>query len=297
MNAPIALFVYNRPEHLTRTLAALAANPRAAESELYLFSDGPKRPADVERVAAVRRILHAISGFKRIEFKEKEKNQGLAASVIAGVGAVLKERDAVIVLEDDIEVAPSFLDYMNDALEFYRDDPRIFSISGYTLPITLPERYPHDIFLLPRASSWGWGTWRDRWEKVDWAVGDRALLKDPAVCAAFDKGGSDLSDMLERQFAGKIDSWAIRFNWAHFRNGGYSVVPVVSQTRNNGCDGTGRHVGRTRRYEVRLDSDTRPVRFEKVLAPDEEILAAVRSFFNKSVRRHIKRIFRKLKGR
>ncbi len=296
MNAPIALFAYNRPEHLIRTLAALAADPRAAESPLYLFSDGPKGPDDVERVGAVRRILRAVTGFKRIELQEQERNRGLAASIIAGVGTVLVAHETVIVLEDDIEVAPRFLDYVNGALAFYHDDQRIFSISGYTLPIALPDQYRHDVFLLPRASSWGWAVWRDRWGRVDWAVGDRALLTDPAVRDAFDAGGSDLSDMLERYLDGKIDSWAIRFNWAHFRQVAYSVVPAISQTRNIGCDGSGRHLKRTARYAVILDHGAKPVRFVQGVIPDEEILAAVRRFFNNSLRRRAKRFIRKIVG-
>ena len=41
--APIALFGYKRPEHLTRTLKALRASPLARASELHVFSDGPKQ--------------------------------------------------------------------------------------------------------------------------------------------------------------------------------------------------------------------------------------------------------------
>jgi len=296
MNAPIALFAYDRPGHLERALASLAANRRATESDLYLFSDGPKGESDAGRVAVVRRILRAVNGFKRIELIEKERNEGLAISIIGGVSAVMKEHGAVIVLEDDLEVAPQFLTYMNEALEFYRGDARIFSVSGYTLPIVLPEGYPHEVFLLPRCSSWGWATWRDRWEQVDWEVRDRGLLSDPAVRDAFDAGGSDLSDMLKLWLDGKLDSWAIRFNWTHFRRGAFSVVPAVSQVRSTGCDGSGVHVGRTGRYEVRLDGGTRTPRLEKGIVPDEAILAAVRRFFDNSLRRRVRRFFRKVIG-
>jgi len=292
MNAPIALFAYNRPSHLQRALASLRRNTRAAKSILYLFSDGSRTRDDEEKVAAVRSILRSVTGFAHIERVEHEHNRGIASSIITGVSMVLSRHGEVIVLEDDLEVAPRFLDYMNEALSFYQENQRIFSISGYTPPLRFPPDYFSDIFFLPRCSSWGWATWRDRWERVDWQVRDRDLLTDPAIRNSFDRAGSDLSDMLEQWIVGKVDSWAIRFNWAHFRHDALSVFPVISQVRSFGCDGSGQHLGTTRRYEVSLDTGERFLTFEKEVHVDDRILAEVRRFFGRSIRRRLKQWFR-----
>lgn len=297
MNAPIALFAYNRPSHLQRTLASLRRNTRAAESILYLFSDGSRTRDDKEKVTAVRSILRSVTGFAHIERVEHEHNRGLATSIITGVSMVLSRHGKVIVLEDDLEVAPRFLDYINEALSFYQENQRIFSISGYTPPLRFPPDYSSDIFFLPRCSSWGWATWRNRWERVDWEVRDRDLIADRAIRDGFDRAGSDLSDMLERWLAGAVDSWAIRFNWAHFRHNALSVFPVVSQVRSFGCDGSGRHVGSTHRYDVSLDRGERLLTFEMDIRVDERILAEVQRFFGQSIRRRLKQWFRRVTNR
>lgn len=297
MNAPIALFTYNRPDHLRRTIASISATPRAATSNLFVFSDGPRCDEDIPLVAEVRRILREMNGFHRVEISESPHNKGLAASVIAGVSDVLSHYDQVVVFEDDLEMAPITLDYFNEALSIYRHHPAIFSISGYTPPIAIPSHYPHRVFLLPRCSSWGWATWRDRWKQVDWEVHDRHLLRDPTVRDTFDRAGTDLSDMLERWIAGKVDSWAIRFNWAHFRTTAFSVLPTRSLVRSFGCDGTGIHLRTTKRYEIDLDENFSPFPLPSTIEPDEEIIATVRRFFDHSLRRKAKRFIRKITNR
>lgn len=82
--APIALFAYNRPVHLARTLAALRANPLAHESELFVFSDGSKHSQDRHAVEEVRGVIKHIEGFGRVSVQEQPANLGLAQSIISG---------------------------------------------------------------------------------------------------------------------------------------------------------------------------------------------------------------------
>src|SRR5690348_17752623 len=109
MTAPIALFVYNRPEHTRRTVEALRHNRLAGHSRLDVFADGPKVPGDAN-VAAVRAYIRGIDGFASVSIHEREANAGLARSIIDGVTRVCEECDRVIVLEDDMVTTPWFLD-------------------------------------------------------------------------------------------------------------------------------------------------------------------------------------------
>ena len=170
--APIILFVYNRPEHTKKTVEALKSNLFASESLLFIFSDGYKNQNDKRAVEDVRKYISTISGFKEIKINLKDNNLGLANSVISGVTEVINKYDKAIVLEDDIITSKYFLKFMNEALDFYEEDKRIYSISGYNFPIKIPESYQHKIYISPRPSSWGWATWKDRWEKVDWNISD-----------------------------------------------------------------------------------------------------------------------------
>lgn len=239
-HAPIILFCYNRPGHLRQTVESLRMNTLAPESELFVYSDGPKNAADRQRVNEVRAYLAGVTGFRSVHVREAETNKGLANSVIEGVSFVLSKYPKVIVLEDDMLSTKDFLSFMNQALDTYASRNDIFSVTGYTPPVTMPGHYPHDVYLAPRASSWGWGTWADKWAKADWQVSDFASLKtDAARRDAFNEGGNDLWPMLAKQQQGVIDSWAIRWTYSQFRNGAYGLYPVHSKIKNIGTDGTG----------------------------------------------------------
>jgi len=90
--------------------------------------------------------------------------------------------------------------------------------------------------------SWGWGTWKDRWNTVDWDIADKdTFIKDLEVQKKFNMGGEDLTDMLLSQLNHKIDSWGIRWCYHHSKNSGLCLYPVKSYVANNGFDGSGVH--------------------------------------------------------
>jgi len=247
--SPIALFAYNRPDHLARTIEALRQNKLASESELYIFCDGPKKAEHQADVKKVRKIAHSIDGFLKVNIIESDINKGLANSVIEGVSRLLQTYDRVIVMEDDMITTEPFLNYMNEALEFYQNKKDIYSITGYSFPISIPKDYTLDVYASPRPSSWGWGTWNDRWSKADWQVGDRnVFLSDKNIQNQFNLGGVDLSKMLTRQLHGEIDSWAIRWAYTHFKQNGLCVYPVHSYINNIGNDDSGTHAKSVNKY-------------------------------------------------
>lgn len=143
MLAPIALFVYKRLDHTKRTIQALLANRLAQDTDLIVFSDGPRTEQDKEKVEEVRSFVRTITGFKTIEINESPINNGLAKSIIHGVTKVLEKYDAVIVVEDDLVSSPFFLSYMNQGLSIYKMDEEVISIHGYIYPLKghLPESF------------------------------------------------------------------------------------------------------------------------------------------------------------
>ena len=215
MLAPVVLFVYNRLEHTKETIATLAKNELAKESELYVFSDAAKNENAKVKVDAVRAFVREDEwkkSFKKVTVIEASENKGLAKSIIGGVTELINEYGKVIVIEDDLILSPFFLNYMNGALDFYENDPEIWSISGYSFPMKSLKKYPHDVFYSYRGSSWGWATWADRWAMNDWNVSDYdKFVKDEQWQKRFNRGGGDLTGMLALQMAGKIDSWAVRW--------------------------------------------------------------------------------------
>ncbi|WP_299250026.1 glycosyltransferase [uncultured Cytophaga sp.] len=287
-HAPIILFVYNRPHHTQKTIDALKKNTFAQESELFIFSDGAKSAHTTILVEQVRSIIHSISGFKNVTIFEQKNNQGLAKSVIEGVTKILNRYKKVIVIEDDIVTTPNFLHFMNVALETYSTNKNIFSVTGYALPIEIPENYTLPVYLSYRGSSWGWAIWKDRWDSIDWEIKDKVnFLSHPDQQRAFNKGGGDLSSMLKRQFKGEIDSWAIRFAYNAFKKNTLHITPIHSKVQNIGHDNSGVHSNKTTHYEVQLTQDQKITDLPTSIPFSQEINNSIYTIFKKPLYKKI----------
>lgn len=295
--APVILFVYNRLEHTKRTVESLKNNQYASDTELFIYSDNYKESSDDKNkiiVDQVREYIRTIDGFKNIHIIEAEKNKGLANSVITGVTEVIDKYEKVIVLEDDLIVSNNFLLYMNETLEVFKDNDNIWSISGYAPPIDL-KGYNQDLYIIKRGCSWGWATWKDRWNTINWSKEYYAPgVKDRKIRKSFNKTGYDMSYMLELQKEGKIDSWAIRWCYNQFVQDKYTVYPVKSFVKNIGTDNSGTHSGNTEKYHVEIEKSAQ-LNISANLIEDEEINGSFRKFYSPVIKIIISKYARKIK--
>ena len=298
MYAPVLLFVYNRPAHVRRTVEALRANLLAAESDLYVYSDAAKDESSLEAVREVRAYVRHIDGFRSVTVVERPQNWGLARNIIDGVTTHVNRAGRVIVLEDDLITAPYFLTFMNDALEVYKDEPRVGHIQAcdFTQDPSLP-----DTFLIRWTGSWGWGTWARAWKHFN--PDGRALL-DELLARKLDRtfdfdGTYGYTRMLRRQIEGKNNSWAIRWNASLFLRGILSLNVGRSLVQNEGFDGSGTNCGGGGLYASSLYMK----RLEVVpIFPVEENASARRAYVRYYARTNsfwakaVRRIKRTLKG-
>lgn len=274
MPAPILLFVYNRPEHTMRGIQSLQRNALAKQSDLYIYSDAPRGEADRTSVEEVRRLVAQVEGFKSVTVVERAENWGLARNIIDGVTTMTERYGRVIVLEDDLVLAPHFLQFMNDALETYKDEPRVGHIQAcdFTKDASLPPT-----FLIQWTGSWGWATWQRAWRHFQ--PDGRLLLqalKSRHLTRRFDFNGTyGFTRMLRRQVEGKNNSWAIRWNATLMLEDMLSLNVGRSLVQNEGFDGTGTNCGTGNLYGSDLWMEPLPV--EKI-APIEENEAARRAF-------------------
>lgn len=298
MPAPILLLTYNRPLHTKNAIMSLLSNRLAAESDLFIYSDAPQTDADAPLVNETRRLIRDIKGFKNITIVERDKNWGLARNVIDGVTTLLDRYGEIIVVEDDLVVSPHFLQFMNDALEVYRNEPKVGHIQAhnFTNDSTLP-----DTFLIKWTGSWGWGTWKRAWKHFN--PDGTALLEElekRRLTYRFDFNGKyGFTRMLRRQIEGKNNSWAIRWNASLFINDILSVNAGKSLVQNNGFDGSGTNCGGGNLYNT--DMYQQPLSVEKITPIEENETARMafvryygrtNSFWAKAIRR----IKRTLKG-
>lgn len=293
--APIIVFVYNRPEHTRRTLKLLSQNYLASESDVFIFADGAKENAsedNLKKLNDTRKVIREEYDFKSVTITEAEKNKGLAPSVIAGVTDIVNRFGKCIVVEDDLDTSPYFLQYMNDALEVYKDTENVACIHGYVEPHTkqLPET-----FFLKGADCWGWATWKRAWDKFN--PNGQELLDEihHRKCERhFNFNNTyDYVGMLEDQIAGKNSSWAIRWLASAYLNGMYCLYPNETLVLNVGFDGSGTHCGELKVSERFVANQRVHVEWQK---PEqcEDGWNEYRKYFKKNINIFI-RVLRRIK--
>lgn len=252
--APIVLFTYNRLDHTKQTVEALRANLYAKESVLYIYSDAPKTEVAGEAVQAVRDYLHTIDGFREVYIILREENWGLARNIMDGVTEIVNQYGKIIVLEDDIITSKYFLKYMNDALEIYKESPRVMNVSAYMYPL-VTEDLP-EVFFMHYGYCWGWATWKSAWSYFEREPEKliQEFTKDDIYRFNLE-GAVDVWQQVIANEEGQLYTWAVFWYAAIFRNQGLTLTPRASLTLNVGMDGTGEHCGTTNLYDSAVNTD------------------------------------------
>jgi len=295
--APIILFTYNRLSHTQKTVAALLENSLARQSDLFIYSDAPKKESDVEKVEALRAWIKKITDFQSITIIYRAHNFGLAASIIDGVTNIVGQFGRVIVVEDDLVVSKHFLTFMNESLDLYENNEQICAITGYHPPCkaNLPETY----FLRGGDCCWGWATWARAWRLFE-PNGTLLLdkLKKAKAFYNFNYQGTQPNiQMLRDQIQGKNNSWAIRWHASAFLHNKFTLYPARSLVHNIGNDNTGEHSIATDVFDVTLS--TLPITVTRqVVSENVQALKAYVQFFkthrvplHKRIRNFVKRKF------
>lgn len=283
--APIIVTVYDRLDHFKRCITALQANILAKESVLYILSDAAYKREHEEVIRQIRDYALSINGFKEVIYFFRESNLGAHRSAQEGINEILKTNKSFIFLEDDIVVSPNFLQYMNDGLNYYEQQGDIFSICAYRASFALPKGYNKDIYFYPCNSPWGYATWKDRWDAVNFDAFDRytELKKNKKEYKKFTSIGFYVKGILQADSRGKIQAGDLRIYYHMFQNNMCSVFPVVSKSQNWGLDGTGEHGGKNNPAWAKptLDTSDTPTRFEPFEGYDKKLLNNHRKFQDK----------------
>ena len=266
MKAPVILFVYKRKDKTEKCIKALEENRYVEDTDLVIFADGYKNESDKGLVNDVRDYIRAYqneSRFHKVKIYESQQNKGLANSIINGVSLVMEEYGRAIIVEDDILTSHDFLQYMNEGLDFYEKDQKYGSISAFTYPLRQLKKYKKDIYVTRKGECWGWATWKDRWERVDWKVSSfDEYFSNEEIRKKFDELQFGIDHMLCDWKNGKIDSWAVRWCYHLFINEQLTVYPRISKTMNIGMDGSGTNCGESVEYKLINDNNNLPFRFE-----------------------------------
>lgn len=274
--APIALFVYNRPDHTRRTISYLQQNLLADESRLYIFCDAAKTDADKPKVEQVRQLVKDVSGFKSVKIILRNHNLGLAESIISGVTQLVYEYGKVIVFEDDLLSSPYTLQYFNDALTKYANQEQVMHIGAYMY--NLHDKNLPETFFYRAATSWGWATWARAWKNFEPDVDKLIAQFDNLKIARFSiEGKMNFWKQIEQFKAGKNNSWAIRWYASIFLKNGLTLNPSQSLIQNIGHDGTGVHSNKEDMYHVQM-ARKQVTQFPDIIEENEEAYKAIKNF-------------------
>lgn len=236
--APIVLFVYNRLEHTKKTVESLQQNFLASDSILFIYADFPKSESQVEAVNEVRRFVAELDGFQSINVIERSENWGLARSIVDGVTTVVNEYGRVIVLEDDMITSPQFLTYMNNALNRYEYEKKVWHVTGAN--IAMDTKGLEDVFFSRLMNCWGWATWADRWGYFEKDAPKLVNTWDKEKIKRFNLDGAcDMWDQVKRNYSGRINTWAVFWGVTIFEHGGLCLNPTIPYVENIGHDGSG----------------------------------------------------------
>ncbi len=249
--APIVLFTYNRLWHTKQTIKALRKNKLTSRSELFIYSDGFKNANDKVEVLNVREYIKTIDGFMKVTIIEKSTNQGLADSIINGVTEIINIYGKVIVLEDDIVTSPTFLTFMNNALDYYENKDTVWHISGWNYPVDNINK--EDTFMWRMMNCWGWATWKNRWQHYEKKPQKLIDTYTDYDIYKFDLDGTGgFWSQVIKNNSGIMNTWAIFWYAEIFNNKGLCLNPVQSYVENIGFDGSGTNTGIRNNYSSAL---------------------------------------------
>jgi len=283
MLAPVALFAFKRPRHVELALRSLMQNPELRDSPVHIYCDGPRDDADRDGVLAARSVVRELAP-KHAVIVERPVNLGLDRSVVAGVSELCERHGRVIVIEDDLEVAPDFLRYMNAALDRYAEDDQVMQVSGYQFPVAIEGS--GDAVLLPYTTSWGWATWARAWRHFDHgAVAYEGLRRDAAKRRAFDLDGCyPYFQMLTSNLKKAVPAWDVVFYLTVFTRRAMVLHPMRSKVVNHGFDGSGTTCGKYAVEQTSLKMDVKSIVFPTASVINQEAYRAVKAYLRNESR-------------
>lgn len=300
--APIILFAYNRPIHLSKTLEALKSNTLAKQSLLFVFADG-ENPEKREGFQKVRQLLKELeieqdnfAPFASIEIVYRKENFGLADSIIQGINAVIYRFNKAIILEDDIVTSPVFLSYMNNALDRYENELKVWSIAAWSYPIDTQGL--GDCYFWRSPHCWGWATWASRWQyfkrDIQWALNN--FTKKDIDYINIDGYAPHYFQQLIANHKGKIKTWAI-FNYLiAYKHNALTLCPAIPYIKQIGFDNSGTHCREEGEiFNSHIINTKFPIIYPDAIVESSTALARIKVFERSLKKPIIIRILRKIK--
>jgi hypothetical protein len=248
--APVLITVYDRFNHLKRAVESLKKCSEARNTEIFISSDMTSEKEKEIQIYEIREYINSLNGFKKVTPIFFDKNVGIEHSWDFSVNRVFENHKNLIFLEDDVEVSPLFLEYINKGLKFYENDPNVFSICGFSPQIfnkSYNSKAPESIYSSIRWAPWGFGITKSKFidyenfrNNEDTLLMLKNDLKNNDFCNKLKSMGLDFYNNLLYcsksnhmfEYDHGVAYYCLKMNYR-------SIYSYHSLTKNTGNDGSG----------------------------------------------------------
>jgi hypothetical protein len=242
LNTPVVFIIFNRPD---LTQIVFDAIRQAKPTQLFVIADGSRFPEESERCQQSRQIIKQVDWDCQVLTNYADTNLGCRKRVSSGINWVFEHVEEAIILEDDCLPHPSFFRYCQELLDYYREDKRIWCISGNNFQDG-QCRGNGSYYFSNYNHCWGWASWRRAWQQYDHALSNWPTAKDGHYLKSILDSELEIKywgDIFERLATlGQPNSWAYPWTFTCWQNSGLTVLPNVNLVSNIGCRSDGTHI-------------------------------------------------------
>ena len=168
--APVLIITLNRYVHFSRCIKSLSACTDADKTDLYIALDYPLKVKDWDGYKKIDNYIKTIKTFKNVNIIKRNENYGAVKNFFDSVAQIFKKHDKLIFSEDDNEFSPNFLNFINNGLNKFANNPLVNAICGYNYPFNIPKNYTKNYYFSQGFSTWGFGIWKTKFESFDWDI-------------------------------------------------------------------------------------------------------------------------------
>ena len=293
--APIIIFSYNRPNSLKYLIKSIKKNSEAKNSSIYFFQDNFKNMQDVEYVNKCKKLIKNTKGFKKVRLILRKSHYGFYKNFINGLKFFFMKHNQGIILEDDLVVSKYFLKFMNQSLIRYKNDKRVWSISGWNYDIPLKSKY--DAYFMRNFISWGWATWANRFNKYK-KKPDKIIKnwdRDKIKKFNLDNNYDYFSQILRNQ-NNLLNSFGVFWYATIFENKGLCLAPLKSMVVNTGWNSKATHTKiKNKTFTTKKLSQKKKFKFPINVEEDKQFFEKVKNYISGEKKNMIKKIYTLLK--
>ena len=272
VETPVLFVTFVRPDYARQTWEGIkATKPKT----LYFYSNKGRaeKEGEVERNNEIRSYINEIDWDCDLHIFFREECVNVYDSLRGAIDWLFDNEERGIILEEDCVPTKAFFSFVDQMIEKFKEDKRVWCISGDNIIKQNPSGY--DYMFSHLHAMYGWASWRDRWRMVNWdhlyikeTIDEHIyyrLFKTKEQAKAKEKALSNMEDMLYR-----TKCWDYIFGLCMDQYHALTVQPKEHLVKNIGV--TGQH--HTKAKVSQYNCEPNPSAEEYVIAKEPPFVFA-----------------------